>query len=214
MSNIGWVYGILQGNGIDTTGMEPREAFAELEKLRQSGKVTDNQIKFSKSHSDAPSKTGNTRKTNASAEDKTTIKEQVAAHKDDFKGKKPIAEISGKASTDFKTAVTSLKVQLQKSGGVVTRKGFGDIQVSSRLLDAKKYLEGQDDVEAIAAIPAVIKKGKVIAEHENHKGRGYSTVTFAGKIKIGDKVAIMGVVVKHTTKHFYDVHRVFTLDDK
>lgn len=69
MSKISWVYGILQGNGIDTNGMSPDEAFAELEKLRKSGKVSDDEIKFSKSHSDEPSKTGNTRKTNASDSD-------------------------------------------------------------------------------------------------------------------------------------------------
>lgn len=157
---------------------------------------------------------GKDRKARAADDDKTTIRSQVEAHKDDFKGKKPVAEITGEAATDFQTAVRSLKFQLQKSGGVVTRKGFGDVQVSSRLFDAKKYLVGQDDVEAIAAIPAVIKKGKVIAEHENHKGRGYGTVTFAAKIKIGKKVAIMGVVVKKTTGNFYAVHRAFTLDDE
>ena len=35
MSSIGWVFGVLRQNGIDTKGMSAEEAFDELEKLRQ-----------------------------------------------------------------------------------------------------------------------------------------------------------------------------------
>ena len=35
MSSIGWVFGVLRQNGIDTKGMSEGEAFDELEKLRQ-----------------------------------------------------------------------------------------------------------------------------------------------------------------------------------
>lgn len=35
MSSIGWVFGVLNRNGINTNGMSPEEAFNELEKLRQ-----------------------------------------------------------------------------------------------------------------------------------------------------------------------------------
>ncbi len=157
---------------------------------------------------------GKDRKAQATKENTTSIREQVEAHQEELKKKKSVATITGKAATDFKTAVTHLKLTLEKSGGVVTRKGFGDIQVSSRLLDAKKYLDGQDDVVAIAAIPAVLQKGVVVGEHPNHKGRGYSTITFAAKIQVGKKTALMGVVVKKTTGNFYDVHRVFTVDEK
>lgn len=177
---------------------EAKQAFtAEKEKKKQSSQPQ-----------------GKDRKANASKEDTSSIREQVEAHVDELKKKKPVATITGKAATDFKTAVTHLKIQLEKSGGIVTRKGFGDIQVSSRLFDAKKYISGQDDTEAIAAIPAVLKRGVVVGEHKNHKGRGYATITFAAKIEIGKKTAYMGVVVKKTTGNFYDVHRVFTFDDK
>ena len=89
MSKVSWVFGLLQANGIDTSGMSLDQAFAELEKLRKSGKVSDDDIKFSKSHSTEPSKTGNTRKTNASESDTTTVKQQVQASQDKLKGKSP-----------------------------------------------------------------------------------------------------------------------------
>lgn len=195
--------------------MSPDEAFAELEKLRKSGKVSDDEIKFSKSHSDEPSKTGNTRKTNASDSDTTTVKQQVQASQDKLKGKKPVAKISGeKIITDYKTAATTLRATLSKNGGVVTRKGFGDIQVGARLKQARAYIKKPAEIAALAAVPAVIRHGVEIGHHENHKGRGYATYTFAANVEIGDTVGIVAVSVKKTTGNFYQVHRVLTPDGK
>lgn len=215
MSKVSWVFGLLQANGIDTSGMSLDQAFAELEKLRKSGKVSDDDIKFSKSHSTEPSKTGNTRKTNASEPDTTTVKQQVQASQDKLKGKKPVAEIRGeKIITDYKTAATTLRATLSKNGGVVTRKGFGDVQVGARLKQAKAYIKKPAEIAALAAVPAVIKNGVEIGRHDNHKGRGYATYTFAANVKIGDTIGIVAVSVIKTTDNFYQVHRVLTPDGK
>lgn len=215
MSKISWVYGILQNNGVDTTDMEPREAFAELAKLRKSGKVSDDQIKFSKSHSDAPSKTGNTRKTNASAEDKISIKGQVNSALPKLAKTKSVAIVpKGAMTTDFKTAITALEVKLSKNRGIVSRKGFGEVQVSARLKQAAKYIKSSAEVAAFATAPAVIRNGIAIGEHKDHKGRGYPSTTFAGRVKIGDKEGIVAVTVIKTTDNFYKIHRVLTPDGK
>lgn len=215
MSSLSWLFGLLQKHSVYKEGMTADEAFAELEKLRQSGNVADDEIKFSKSHSNEPSKTGNTRKTNASAADNTTIKEQVSASQEKLKGKKIVAEIpTGKMTTDYKTAATALRTKLAKNDGVVTRKGFGDIQVGSRLKQAGAYIKKPAEIAALAAVPAVIRNGVEIEHHENHKGRGYATYTFAGNVKIGDTIGVLAVVVKRTKGDFYEVHRVLTPDGK
>lgn len=213
MSKVSWVFGLLKANGVDTDGISLDEAFAELEKLRKSGKVSDDDIKFSKSHSNEPSKTGNTRKTNASPADTTTVKQQIQASQDKLKGKKPVAEIKpGKILTDYKTAAMKLKARLEKNGGIVTRKGFGDVQVGARLKKAQAYIKTPAEIAALAAVPAVIEHGIEIAHHSNHKGRGYPTYTFAANVKIGDDVSIVAVVVQKTKGNFYEVHRVYTPD--
>ena len=173
------------------------------EAMRASGK-------FSKADISAASGGGST-KSYAADSDKTSIKDQVKASQAQLKGTKVVAVIpKGKMTTDFKTAATQLKVSLDKNGGKVSRKGFGDIQVGSRILGAKKYLKTAADVAAIAAIPSVLQNGIQIGEHKNHKGRGYSTVTFAGKVTIAGKTGVLAITVMRTTGDFYKVHRVLT----
>lgn len=158
---------------------------------------------------------GKDRKANADPEDKTTIKEQVKAGMDKIKDTKVLAEIpESDLKTDFKTAITALRVKLAKNGGVVSRDGFGDIQVGSRLKKAAKYIRTAAEVAAVSAIPAVIKNGVFLDEHKSHKGRGYPTYLFAGKVSVGGKEGVMAVAVKKTTGNFYTIHRVLTPDGR
>lgn len=46
----------------------------------------------------------------------------------------------------------------------------------------------------------------------NSQIREYPTITFAEKVKIGDKPGIMGVTVKITTSNFYEAHRILLPD--
>ena len=155
------------------------------------------------------------RKANAAAEDKTTIKEQVKAGMDKLEGSKLIAEIpKGNMITDFNTAKEALRAELEKTGGFVSREGFGDVQVSSRLKQSARYLKTAAEIAAISTVPSIIQKGVLIGVHENHKGRDYASYTFAGKVSVGGHEGIMAVAVKKTTGNFYTVHRVLTPEGK
>lgn len=59
-----------------------------------------------------------------------------------------------------------------------------------------------------------IENGVLIDEHKSHKGRGYPSYLFAGKVSIGAQEGIVAVAVKKTTGNFYKVHRVLTPDGK
>ena len=74
-------------------------------------------------------------------------------------------------------------------------------------------------------MPDVLKRGIILNDdsHENHKGRGIKTVTFAGPVKINGirgnmPVKIngirgnMAVVVKATGKNRYKTHRILMPD--
>lgn len=144
---------------------------------------------------------------------KTSIKEQVRQNLDKIRNTEILANIpKEKFSEDFQDAVVKLKTELNKSGGVVTRKGFGEIQVSSRLKSAGAYIKNATEVAALSVVPIIIEKGIEIGGHNDHKERGYPSYTFAGQVSIGGKKGIVAVVVKKTTQNFYKAHRVLTPD--
>ena len=73
------------------------------------------------------------------------------------------------------------------------------------------------DVEAVSfpLLPAILQKGELIATHHDHKNRNnVNTYTFAGKVNINGKSAIMAVVVKETDGKRYKVHRILTPEGK
>lgn len=72
------------------------------------------------------------------------------------------------------------------------------------------YLQTEAEAAAYQAISRVLKRGLDISSHENHKDRGYETVTIAAPIILNDERANLAVVVKRTKGNRYKVHRVLT----
>lgn len=194
MSKIGWVYGVLKQNNVDTKDMSPEEAFEELRELEKSQCAEGKKEKTDNTYS---------------------IKEQVKASLDEINKTETLTRIGAdEISHDYRGIASSVKAKLDKNGGIVTRKDFGDIQVSSRLFAAGAYMKTAEEKTAVLAVPSVIENGIKIGEHINHKDRNYTTFTFAGKVIIGEKEGIVAVVVRRTSDNFYKVHRLLTPDGK
>lgn len=82
-------------------------------------------------------------------------------------------------------------------GNKVTRLGFGDIALTKRgAKDSIMHGMSRNKAIAFSAVPAVIENGVVIDEQANWKGRGWDSVTFGGKIQIGERTYDMGVIVR------------------
>lgn len=104
-------------------------------------------------------------------------------------------------------------------GNKVTRLGFGDIALTRR--SAKSSVAhgmGRNKAIAFAAVPSVIENGIVIDEQTNWKGRGTDSVTFGGRVQIGDKIYDMGVIVHKYGKESpnygkYYLHEVLLTDE-
>lgn len=62
MSKVSWLFGILQEYGVDTKGMDIDDAFAELEKLRKSGTISDDEINSRKNYQKEQSEKGEKKK--------------------------------------------------------------------------------------------------------------------------------------------------------
>lgn len=100
-----------------------------------------------------------------------------------------------------------------KYGNRVDRQEYGSIEVSRKDVNsALNYLQSDGEIAAFAALPHVLKRGKEIYREADHKGRGYSTVTFAGLVEINDTRGNMAVVVRETSKNHYDMHRIVMSD--
>jgi hypothetical protein len=143
------------------------------------------------------------------------IKEQIKGNLPILNKSNAVATISKDEITDnFDKAAKAVQQELSKTKGVVVREGFGKIQVGSRLWGAKAYLKTIAEKTAVLAVPAILRSGMELKGHDDHKKRGYSTVTFAGKISVNGETGIVAVVVKKTTGNFYKIHRILDTNGK
>ncbi len=113
------------------------------------------------------------------------------------------------AAQRYEWAIRELKASGYRvervDGSVIT---FEPKDINSGL----RYLNTAGEIAAYTALPAVLKRGIVIHENPNHKGRGYGTVTYAAPVEINGVRGNMAVVVRQTNGNRYDVHRIVMPD--
>lgn len=95
-------------------------------------------------------------------------------------------------------------------GNRVTRLGFGDVALTRKgARDSIMHGISRNKAIAFSAVPDVIENGQVIDEQQNWKGRGYDSVTFGGRIRIGDQDYNMGVIVRKTGENSPNAGRYY-----
>ena len=105
-------------------------------------------------------------------------------------------------------------------GNRVTRLGFGDVALTRKgARDSIIHGIGRNKAIAFSAVPDIIENGQVIDEQQNWKDRGYDSVTFGGRIRIGDQDYNMGVVVRKLGENSpnagrYYLHEVALTNDE
>lgn len=111
-----------------------------------------------------------------------------------------------------KNLVTQVNEFFEKYGNSVENSILGDVDITSRgVKDSMAHGLGRNKAIAFAAVPDVIRDGKIIDYQKNWKGRGYDTVILAAPISISGKAYYEGVIVTRNanTQRFY-VHEVIT----
>ncbi len=153
---------------------------------------------------------------NTSDKNVVSIKQQIANAEQTLNdmepaAKKNVSEIFSKMNIKQKRAWA--EAEAQKYGNRVDRQGYGEIEVSRKDVNsALNYLQSDGEIAAFSALPTVLKRGKEIYREADHKGRGYSTVTFAAPVAINGTRGNMAVVVRETSKNHYDMHRIVMPD--
>lgn len=123
----------------------------------------------------------------------------------------PVATIDGNEIPKSGRATDRVMAFLSTIGNKVTREGFGDVLFSRSKVKTAMIGHGASNakVETIAAVPAVIKNGKLIDHIENYEGRGYDSYIFAAPVTYKGTTTLVGVVVdKDKVTGRYYVHEV------
>lgn len=93
--------------------------------------------------------------------------------------------------------------------GVVSRPGFGDIDINGRSVkDDLSHGVGGAKAAVIPAIPEVLRRGQQIDFQQNWKGRPYDGYVFAAPVTMDGETAYVAAVVKRTSKNRFYLHEV------
>lgn len=93
--------------------------------------------------------------------------------------------------------------------GIVTRQGFGDVEISDRSVnDDLRHGIGPVKAAAIPAIPYVIQNGTQIEFQEKWKGHPYDGYIFAAPVTMDGETVYVVAVVKQISKNKFYLHEV------
>lgn len=142
-----------------------------------------------------------------------SIKEQIAHSKDELNKMSPVAEKTVPKTLDRAADAFKWVEEMYASiAYTVHRDNFGDIRVSRKdISKGLRYAKTPEERAGIALVPEVLKYGREIGAHENHKGRSKSTITFAGPVVMNGVRGNMAVLVNRNNDN-YNAHRIVMPD--
>ena len=127
----------------------------------------------------------------------------------------PVSEVSSNSIpfVSGKTMAEKAKTLFEAIKGIVSRPGFGDIEINTRSVkDDLHHGIGTAKAAVIPAIPDIIRTGTQIDFQENWKGRPYDGYIFAAPVTMDGKTVYVAAVVKHTSKNRFYLHEVVDSD--
>lgn len=141
-----------------------------------------------------------------------SIKEQLKRHAEALQEMEPVSDIKYTVINKGKARKDASEI-FKEAGYKVDRQGFGVIEIGEKqLAESSNYLNTPAEFAAWMSIPKVLKRGVVISGHDNHKQRGFSTITIAAPVLVNGKRGNVAVVVQQTGKNKYHVHRILMPD--
>ena len=126
-------------------------------------------------------------------------------------GTEPVSTVSSKAIpfVEGRTMAEKARKMFEAINGVVSRPGFGDIDINGRSVkDDLSHGVGGAKAAVIPAIPEVLRRGQQIDFQQNWKGRPYDGYVFAAPVTMDGETAYVAAVVKRTSKNRFYLHEV------
>ena len=143
------------------------------------------------------------------------IKEQLEHSAETLNAMRTVTSVEVPQNFTSKSEAAKWAIEtLKRTGYQVDRQGYGVIHFNAKDINrGANYADTSAEKAALAALPAVLKKGIEIGGHANHKAREKQTVTFAAPIELNGIRGNMAVVVNKRGDHYY-AHRIVLPDGK
>ncbi len=139
-----------------------------------------------------------------------SIRIQMLNHLDEINKMEPVASINYDYVSKEKARKDALELYKTK-GFKIDRQNFGVIELGEKeIKDSDSYVNTSAEAATWMTIPNVLKRGKLISGHANHKNEGFPTYTIAAPVIINGKPGNVGITVKKTGKYRYKAHRIIT----
>lgn len=207
---------LAEGDGF--TPAQNADLLSQLDILKDAEKLwTDGLVKAAENR-DAVGAKGSTKsrviKLSAKKGKKDSIRTQIESNLKKINEMDAVADVKTKGykGKSDKQIIDAVMLNYKKRGYGVDRKGFGFISLEEEFINRSlNYLNAEAEYAAFDALPQVLKNGMEIRDNE-HKGRGYNTVTFAAPVVINGKRGIVGAVVAKTKGNRYKTHRILMPD--
>ena len=146
----------------------------------------------------------------------SSIKKQLRANMEKLKDMKPVADVEYESIKNLnrsEKAKVIMNDYNKKFKDGIDRQDFGHIILrEDEVTGSLKYLYTDGEFAAFKALPQVLKRGRVIDEHIDHKKRKIDTVTIAAPVVINGMSGYMAAAVKVGGKNRYHVHRILMPD--
>ena len=131
----------------------------------------------------------------------SSLKEQMIAHQDEINAMATVTDVIFDKSKGKSYAVILNDILRTRFGYSIERQDGAKFLFDETAIGTMRhYVNSDEEAAAVIAAPYVLKRGKAISGHKNHKGNGYPSVTYAAPVTInGDRVNV-GVAVLFTDK--------------
>lgn len=144
------------------------------------------------------------------------ILDGIRQHIDEVSSMESVAQISGnefqKTAADPRPLRERVIDFFNSIGNKVARNGFGDIALNNAgVRDSLGHGYGKLKAATFAALPDVLRDGKIISYDANYKNRGYESFLISAPVKVGSETVYVGAyVIKDQQTQRYKVHEVLT----
>lgn len=144
------------------------------------------------------------------------ILDGIRQHIDEVSSMESVAQISGnefqKTAADPRPLRERVIDFFNSIGNKVARNGFGDIALNNAgVRDSLGHGYGKLKAATFAALPDVLRDGKIISYDANYKNRGYESFLISAPVKVGNETVYVGAyVIKDQKTQRYKVHEVLT----
>ena len=146
------------------------------------------------------------------------VLDAVRAHLAELVDVEPVKHLSGaefqKSTEDNRNLRAKVLEFFNRLGNKVTRPGFGDIALNnSGVHDSLGHGYGKLKAATFAALPDVLREGKLIAHEDPYEGHDYDSYFIAAPVTVAGETCYVGaLVIKDVNTQRYKLHEVLMAD--